>query len=212
MRRTWRRIWHVTGAAGAVLVLTGAASQLPRQPGPENQVAADAVAAMTAGSVPDLPADFESVMGYEPTAVTGPGGDPRLVKIGNGCSSPFGATSFDFSQACNEHDFGYDLLRYATRAGEPLQPWARKAIDAHFADTLHEQCELTRDGAGEAACDALAEAYHGAAAVNSWRQGYGNPGKEELGPWLVGGGATAAGVALIGIARRRRHAASEASR
>lgn len=204
MRRTrglGRRLRETAVAAAAAGLLAGAAWQ-PVESGPQNAAAADAVVALSDGAVPALPPDFEAVMGYQPQRVTGPDDEPRLVKDGNGCSSPFGATSFDFSQACGEHDLGYDLLRFATREGEPLGPWARRAVDKRFEQAMHERCDASQHGAGHAACSAVAEVYHGAAAANSWRQGYGNPGQENLGPRLAGA-AVVAGAGVAGALRRR---------
>src|SRR5688572_18193770 len=62
-----------------------------------------------------VPADFASVMGYEPVTATLADGSVRLVNPRGSCSVPGGWRQFDFDVACKAHDFGYDMLRYAAR-------------------------------------------------------------------------------------------------
>ena len=63
--------------------------------------------------IADLPADFTKVSGREPVHMKAPDGTVRAVHPGGGCSSPWGATEWDYSVGCKAHDLGYDLLRYA---------------------------------------------------------------------------------------------------
>lgn len=180
MQLVWRRIWQVAAICVLTFLVSGMAAGA-RGFATENPAAARAVSALGAGKVPVLPADFTAVMGDRPHRAVGPDGRAVLVKDGNGCSSPFGATSFDFSVACGEHDLGYDLLRYATAAGQPLGGWARKTIDARFDDDIHARCAVQGSHTGRVVCDGVAQVYYDAVAFNSWRQRYGNPGNEHLG-------------------------------
>jgi hypothetical protein len=201
MQLVWRRIWQVAAICALTFLVSGLASGTHGAT-TENPAAAKAVAALRTGNVPVLPADFTAVMGYRPHRAGGPDGRTVLVKRGNGCSSPFGATSFDFSVACGEHDLGYDLLRYATAAGQPLGQWARKAIDARFHDDVHARCDLQGSRVRRVVCDGAAQVYSDATAFNSWRQRYGNPGNEHLGRTLPV--ILVASVAVAGLAALRR--------
>jgi hypothetical protein len=109
-----------------------------------------------------------------------------------GCSSPLGATRWNFAAACELHDHRYDLLRSAASSGEPLPDQARRAADAVFADQLSARC-ADRRGLDGLACRVTARFYAGAVAVNSWRQQYGPPRSEPALPWLIG---SAVGVLL----------------
>ncbi len=183
----------VRRAAGAVVVvgLTLVAAVQTSLPGvadaTERSVAADAVRAATSDSADDLaaspPAGFAAVMGYEPALVE-VAGEHRLVDESGDCSTPTGDTSFDFGVACQAHDYGYDLLRYAERTGQPLGQWARAAIDAQFSADIQQRCD-TYDGAAEFSCDRTADAYAAAVRFNSWRQSYGVPGGESAGSWFA---------------------------
>jgi hypothetical protein len=204
MRGTWRTLEQVVAVAGVLVVLSGFTGR-PAQGATEDRAAADAVYALAQGRLPLLPDDFGHVMGYRARRVVGPDGAVHLVKQGNGCSSPLGATSFDFSVACEEHDLGYDLIRYATSRGRPLRPGARMAIDARFGEDAHRRCDDARHGAaGHLACDVTAEVYYRVAAANSLRQGYGNPGREHVGRGLAGAGALIVAFGIAGAVRRRR--------
>ena len=201
MKLVWRRIWQVAVICVLTFLVSGMVAGA-HGVATENPAAAQAVSALGAGKVPVLPADFTAVMGYRPRRAVGPDGRTVLVKDGNGCSSPFGATSFDFSVACGEHDLGYDLLRYATAAGQPLGGWARRSIDARFGFDLHAQCQAQGSHGGRVVCDGVAQVYEGAVAFNSWRQRYGNPGNEHLGRTVSA--VLIAASALAGLAAIRR--------
>jgi hypothetical protein len=136
--------------------------------------AAQAIRAVT-GNEPNaalaVPSDFRAVMGYLPTvAATGPTGP---TKADGGCSSPFGGTPYHFTAACKQHDLGYDLLRYANVKGQPLGPWARKAVDHRFAEQTQARC-------GGFDCRIAAGFYTAMVGFNSWRQGYGTPVAEPI--------------------------------
>ncbi len=122
-------------------------------------------------------------MGYEPALVEVTG-EHRLVDASGDCSTPTGDTSFDFGVACEAHDYGYDLLRYAERTGQPLGEWARAAIDSQFIADIEQRCD-TYDGAAEFTCDRTADTYSAAVRFNSWRQSYGVPGGESAGSWFA---------------------------
>jgi hypothetical protein len=117
-------------------------------------------------------------MGYRPTV-----SDGRLLRADGSCSSPFGPTEYGFGQACRAHDLGYDLLRYAERKGQPLGPWARRAVDDTFSRSLHARCGPAGSNVG---CDAAATVYADAVRLNTWRQGFGVPVTEGPGRTLLG--------------------------
>lgn len=137
--------------------------------GPQSGDTAAAVRALGDGSELSVPAGFR----YQPEVLRLSTGDLAAVAPNGGCSSPFGGTSYGFTDACRQHDLGYDLLRYAESQGQPLGPWARRAIDAEFARQTLGGCE-------DLGCTLTAGLYVGAVEFNSWRQGYGVPRLESL--------------------------------
>ncbi len=145
--------------------------------------ASGAAASTLAGSAPTastqtMPADFARVMGYRPVVSEG-----RLLRADGSCSSPFGPTGYGFQDSCRAHDLGYDLLRYAERKGQPLGPWARRAVDDAFSRSLHARCGPAGSNVG---CDAAATVYADAVRLNTWRQGFGVPVVEGPGRTLLG--------------------------
>jgi hypothetical protein len=134
--------------------------------------------------IADLPADFTSVSGREPVHMKAPDGTVRAVHPGGGCSSPWGATRWDYSIGCKAHDLGYDLLRYADRKGQPLAPDLRERLDDRLSQDMHAQCRYNpRDSAD--ACETVASIYTVGLVVNSWHQRWGPPQNEPVGPWSV---------------------------
>jgi len=180
--------------------------------------AALAVAGLTA-SAPDVttavPSDFRRRMGYRPL-VEAFGASDELVNPRGGCSSPFGSTRFGFDLACKHHDLGYDVLRYADRSGQPLGPSARQAIDRRFGSDLAARCTQVAAGVPDLGlrmvigteCRTSALVYLASVDLNSWRQGWGTPGKESGVSWLAAGGmglvaAVVTGLVLTGYAGHR---------
>jgi hypothetical protein len=150
--------------------------------------AAAAVAALVtapAGQDPlaAVPADFASVMGYEPVPVRMADGALRLAKPNGACSAPGGGEPFGFQQACKVHDYGYDLLRYAHATGQRLPGEARRQLDAMFAHDLHARCQTAGHGLAGAGCNLVADLFTAGVSANSWRQHYGNPARERLPGW-----------------------------
>lgn len=133
----------------------------------------------------NLPSDFAEVMGRDPKTVTAPDGTLRTIDKNGGCSGPAGDTEWDFGTACQAHDLGYDLLRYANHKGDPLPAAARKALDDRLTTDLHTQCRLNPRGA-EQTCHAVAEVYAMGLKFNSWRQRWGPPGHEPVVGWAFG--------------------------
>ena len=197
------RLGLALAAIIAAFAITGAGTHRPETTGPESRAAAHAVAVVSGLADGDpataIPADFQDVMGYEPVETTAPNGAPMHVKPSGGCSSAFGATTFDFDLACKQHDLGYDLLRYAARTGGELGPWARRAIDDQLAAAMDEQCAASN---GEPACRAVAWISNRAVQANSWRQGQGVPVSEQGAPYAVAGVLIVAAVAGPPIAGR----------
>ncbi|HEX6335439.1 MAG TPA: phospholipase A2 [Jiangellaceae bacterium] len=202
------RLGLALAAIAAAFAMTGAGFHQPETDGPENRAAARAVAVFTGLADGDpataIPADFGDVMGYDPVVLEAPDRVRVPVKPAGECSSAFGATTFDFNLACEHHDLGYDLLRYAARTGGELGPWARRAIDDRLAAMMHEQCTAIDGGP---ACRTVAWISEYAVRANSWRQGQGVPVPETGAPYLVAAGligAAVAGPPLAGRLRARR--------
>ncbi|WP_109472399.1 hypothetical protein [Ornithinimicrobium cavernae] len=136
----------LAAAGGLTLVTTGA------EAGQEETPAAAAVRALTSGTAAEalaaVPEDFAQVRGYQPVLEDG-----QLVRADGSCSSPVPLPA-GFEPACRQHDYGYDLLRYAEEVGSPLGRWARGAIDDRFAERLHEVCAAPADPASAEATSA----------------------------------------------------------
>jgi hypothetical protein len=132
----------------------------------------------------DLPADFTEVSGREPVHMRAPDGTMRAVHPGGGCSSPWGATRWDYSVGCKAHDLGYDLLRYAERKGQPLAPELRERLDDRLSQDMHAQCRYNPRGSA-GACELVADIYTVGLVVNSWHQRWGPPRNEPVGPWSI---------------------------
>ncbi|USQ80288.1 hypothetical protein NF556_01090 [Ornithinimicrobium faecis] len=156
-------------AGGLTLAGTGLDTEQGQSP------AAHAVRALTtsdgAGALAAVPEDFAAVRGYEPVLEDG-----HLVRADGDCSSPVSLPE-EFEPACRQHDYGYDLLRYAEQTGEPLGRWARGAVDEAFADRLHELCD---EGPSGATCRQLGFLAVTGVEFNSVRQGDGVPEESVL--------------------------------
>ncbi len=144
--------------AGVAAALTVAAP-----PSSANTVAFDLHAA---------PADFARVMGYTPAVGRLADGTQRMINPNGSCSVPGQGRPFDFAVACQAHDFGYDLLRYAQRKNQPLPAQARIELDQQLTEDLHTQC---RTDSSAATCDATVAVFSAAVGFNSWRQLSGPP-------------------------------------
>ncbi|RMI32837.1 hypothetical protein [Nocardia stercoris] len=201
----------VTCAAGLVFA-PGVDAATSGPPTAEN-AAARAAILESISAQPDpsvVPEDFVREFGYRPMLEQG-----ILVDPDGGCSSPFPLPR-EFDLACDAHDLGYDLLRYATAHGQPLGPWARQAADAALARRMHAACEARAGLLSRARCQVMAGAAATAVDLNSARQGYGNPGYEPFfqsvdglpspaAMLLAGGGVVAGlGMATTVLVRRRR--------
>ena len=157
----------------------------PEAPAPD-PAARKAVAALLTGSATAaqaaVPEDFADTLGYEPVldgdSITNPSGS---------CSSPV-TLPRSFGTVCRQHDYGYDLLRYAEAVGGRLPAGAREALDDQF-----EQEALRSCGGGAARDHCLRWAHVAAAFVraNSWRQHESVPEPEDA--WSV----ATAGAALL---------------
>jgi hypothetical protein len=118
------------------------------------------------------PADFARVMGYTPVIGRLADGTERMINPNGSCSVPGEGRPFDFAVACQAHDFGYDLLRYAQRKGQELPGEARGQLDAQLNEDLHTQC---RADSSATACGATVSVFAAAVGFNSWRQVSGPP-------------------------------------
>ncbi|MGN2636709.1 hypothetical protein ACTD5D_11050 [Nocardia takedensis] len=178
-------------AAFALGVAAGPGAAAGR-PVAENVWAARAVTELTGeltGPV-TVPPDFETSAGYRPVTVDG-----TVLNPDGDCSSPVPLPA-EFDTACKAHDLGYDLLRYADRAGQPLGPWARQAVDAAFDRRMRHACAARVGAAGRAGCFAAAEIADTVVDLNSRRQDYGAPVVET--PIAAGVVAALLGVAALG--------------
>jgi len=161
----------------------------------------------------EIPAGFAAEHGYRPVVSGGLLVDPK-----GACSSPVPLPTA-FLTACQAHDLGYDLLRYADDRGRPLGPWARQAVDAALDRRMNAACD-PRNGLDRIHCQVMAAVADTAVDLNSRRQNYATPRPEylfgtrlsgkELGHQLLAVAAPAA-LALSGLTllivdfvRRRR--------
>jgi hypothetical protein len=172
-------------ATAALAPAAGAASS-----GVESVHARVAIQTLTTDATTVLPDDFESVIGYTPRVVDG-----FLANPDGDCSSPV-TLPVEFDSACKAHDLGYDVLRYADRAGEPLGAWARQAIDAQLSTRMHDACGSRTDSVARAGCLAMADIAIGFVDANSWRQGYVSPGPEPVGIYCAA--ALFVGLLILG--------------
>ena len=174
-----------------MVALSPAAGAAEVVPGTENSAARAAVLALT-GAHPErapIPADFGTSQGYLPVEVNGVPVDP-----GGQCSSPIPLPA-EFDAACKAHDLGYDLLRYAEVHGNPLGPWARRAVDAALEQRMFDACATRGGTLTRLRCDTMATVATSAVDLNSRRQNYAAPMPEylfgaqlsgtELGPRLL---------------------------
>ncbi|HEX8825908.1 MAG TPA: hypothetical protein VF794_38715 [Archangium sp.] len=126
------------------------------------------------GAIPP-PADFEKVMGYKPVQVETKHGT-RMQDPHGSASAPGGiGPDQDFDPMAKTHDYGYDLLRYYGRKGQPLGPDARKAADAQFRQDLFHHANDKKGLKNRWESRFWAQAYSVAVELNSKRQNYGVP-------------------------------------
>ncbi|HET8590083.1 MAG TPA: phospholipase A2 [Nakamurella sp.] len=177
--------WIATALAAliAAFLVLGVDSVEPDATG--DPAAARALVAVTTASFDPqhpaaaFPADWQAVMGYLPETARGPHGTPILIKPTGDCSSPLGPTEYNFAVVCKEHDLSYDVLRYSGRIGAALPASSRRAADDMFGRELHARCDQLRlTGWSYGTCHLLAESFVDVVRVNSWRQGYRPPGRE----------------------------------
>jgi peptidoglycan/LPS O-acetylase OafA/YrhL len=187
------------------------ASPLGRGPA---AAAVTALVAPPAGQDPltAVPADFASVMGYTPVPLRMADGTLRLAKPTGACSVPGGGAPFGFRRACQVHDYGYDLLRYAHATGQHLPAESRRQLDAMFGHDLHASSRTARHGLARAGRSLIAEAFTTGVAVNSWRQHYGNPARESLPSWGLGLALPVLVAPLLPRLRRSRGAGGRGQR
>ncbi|WP_188585396.1 hypothetical protein [Gordonia jinhuaensis] len=165
----------VTGGIVAAFVVAGGASargtagRSADERTPEGAAITALVGAHPADALAHLPADFGARFGYLPQLRQGHPENPA-----GSCSSPI-AMPAQFQPMCREHDFGYDLLRSAAVHGHPLQPWARRALDANLIARMRGSC-------GDAVCDVAADLADRGVGVNSWREGDTAPGRTVSAP------------------------------
>ncbi len=162
-------------------------------------LAAPPSSANTSGlDLQSAPADFARVMGYTPQVGQLADGTRRMINPTGACSVPGDGRPFDFAVACQAHDFGYDLLRYAQRKDIALPSQARAEIDQRLTADLHTQC---RAGSSAATCDATVAVFAAAVGFNSWRQLSGPPVDQSGMTRTVGLGLL--GLVGLGSALRR---------
>jgi len=126
------------------------------------------------GAIPP-PADFQQVMGYEPRKVETAHGT-RMQDPEGSASAPGGiGPTKEFDPAAKTHDYGYDLLRYCGRKGQPLPPEARKAADAQFRQDIFNYANDQGGLLDRWKYRAWAQVYATGVELNSLRQGYGVP-------------------------------------
>lgn len=126
------------------------------------------------GAIPP-PKDFAKVMGYQPTRIETKHGTRMQDPLGS-ASAPGGiGPTKEFDPAAKTHDYGYDLLRYYGRTGQPLGADARKAADSVFRQDLFNYANDQGGFFDRWKYRGWAQVYSTAVELNSWRQGYGVP-------------------------------------
>lgn len=176
VRRTLRRFLRLLLVSAVAVGGSGiahAVAQPVEHESPEVVAAARAVTGEGSGAL-SIPPGFQEVMGYRPV------GESVLMDPSGGCSTPLGSGPHSFEAACQVHDYGYDLLRYAEHTGGRLGPWARLGVDRRLYRDLRETCRTP-------SCKAKSSVYFAALTVNSVRQGYRAPTDEPPLPWTLGG-------------------------
>ena len=166
---------------------TTAVLDAPEAPAPD-PAAREAVAALLTGSATAaraaVPEDFADTLGYQPVldgdSITNPSGS---------CSSPV-ALPRSFATVCRQHDYGYDLLRYAEAVGGRLPAGAREALDDQFEREAMRSCTA---GAAHDHCIRWAHIAAAFVRANSWRQHESVPDPEDA--WSV----ATAGAALLAL-------------
>jgi len=171
---TLRRKFGLAAALGAVLSTVLIAAPAPAASAGDPAATA-AVHELARTGQASAPGDFAKVMGYTPVVARLADGSLRSINPDGACSVPGEGKPFAFDTACQAHDYGYDLLRYAQRRGEPLAETARSAIDTRLVADLRSQCDETTTGSDYAACTATAEVFAAGVEFNSWRQMYAPP-------------------------------------
>lgn len=165
------------------IVISGAVHAIAQPVRDDSEPATDLVESIVDGNAraDQVPTDFATDMGYTPTPTSG-----TLVNASGGCSTPGGVGPDRFSEACQIHDLGYDVLRYAEIEGSRLSAAARFKIDWAFYGDMLDDCET-------ATCRLTATAYFAGVGANSIRQGYKAPHAEPTTPWM------ALAVAVVGL-------------
>lgn len=191
----------VVSAGGLTVAATP--DETPGQQGPSGVAVRTLVDGNGSAASAAVPEGFVSVMGYAPVLQDG-----QLVRADGGCSSPVSLPA-SFEAACREHDYGYDLLRYAERTGSPLGRWARGAVDDLLTARLVEACvgtvppgQTTGLGSTGEPCLASAQLVVGGVTLNSLRQGDGVPEESAL-TWAALASWVLGLVGLTGAAVRR---------
>ena len=113
------KLW-LSAAVGAVLSTVLIAAPAPAA-ARNDPAATAAVEELVRTGTAAAPGDFAAVMGYTPRVAKLADGRERSINPDGYCSVPGEGRPFAFDTACQAHDYGYDLLRYAQRRGEPLQ-------------------------------------------------------------------------------------------
>lgn len=117
--------------------------------------------------------EFANDMGHNPVSASG-----TLRNPNGGCSTPGDVEPDPSAGACQTHDLGYDLLRYAEKEGTRLDARARLELDGRLYVDLSETCETPT-------CSLTATAYYCAVSANSIRQGYKAPHAGPTTPWMA---------------------------
>ena len=149
-------LWPTAASATPVSPGMSATESAERQ-SPAGRVVTALTGAQPAQALLLLPNDFGALLDYQPQLTGGFPSNP-----GGECSSPVPLPD-RFEDLCKTHDFGYDLLRYAQRHGEPLGPWARTSLDRMLIDSMHAVCS-------NPACHWAADLARIGLAFNTWRQ------------------------------------------
>lgn len=186
---------------GVIAATTLAVADAPGPSSPDAR-AQRAVTALLSGSATAAgeatPEDFAATLGYTPVRH----GDSMTNPTGS-CSSPVPLPD-SFDEACRQHDYGYDLLRYADARGGALPATARAQLDDQLEDEALRSCEGGAPGE-HARCSRWAHIAGAFVRGNSWRQQNSVPVPEDAVSMATGGAALLAllsgGSLLAGLLR-----------
>lgn len=128
-----RRTWHRTRRAAVLCLVLSAVPLGPSVAGAPRPPDAATVARQML---------FTASLEHFVSVANSPRRDPRLDWTSDGCSAPLvGSTgaSFDFTDSCRRHDFGYRNLQHLD-SGRHWNSGVRRRVDDQFRNDMRSSC------------------------------------------------------------------------